>query len=82
MAGSESSNAHATGSHVRATATSGRAAKSRLAAAFDLKVDEKRQLLGDKKGSSSHKRRTSGSSKSHGKRVTHYIYQCMYVYFI
>ena len=59
--------AHAAGSHV--AATGGQAVKSRLAASFDLKEDEHRPLLENQHGSSKHKRRSSGSSKSHSKQV-------------
>ena len=68
----EFSYANAAGSHVHAATTSRRAMKSRLAAAFDLKADEDQQLLGNQQGSSSHRRRTSGSNKSDGKQVAQY----------
>ena len=43
------------------------AVKGRLAATFNLTADEGQRLLGNQQGSSSQKRRTSGSNRSHGK---------------
>ena len=63
----ESSSVHAAGSHVHAAATSDQAVKGRLAATFNLTANEGQRLLGNQQGSSSHRRRTSGSNKSHGK---------------
>ena len=63
----ESSRVHAAGSLVHAATMSDQAVKGRLAATFNLTADEGQQLLGNQQGPSSHRRRTSGSNKSHGK---------------
>ena len=65
--GGETSNTHAADSHVQ-TAVTGGQAKNRLAATFNLTADEDKHqsLLCNPHGSSSHKRQTHGSKKSHG----------------